>query len=284
MLTNPNTLGLFDTNIERDRGDRPRRRGDALLRRREPQRGHGPHAPGRHGLRHRPLQPAQDVHAAARGRRPGRRPDRRLGPHRALPAAARRSSAARARATTRSSTSTSTARSSIGRLRGFQGNYGVFVRSYAYILSLGADGLREASEIAVLNANYLLARLREHEVGELLPVAFDRELHARVRPLRRPDEARAAASARSTSPSGCSTTASTRRPSTSRCSSTRRCWSSPPRPRPSETLDAFADVGGGDPARGGRRPEIARNAPYTTPVRRLDEAGAAKRPVVRQPL
>ena len=56
---------------------------------------------------------------------------------------------------------------SIGRLRGFQGNYGVFVRSYAYILSLGADGLREASEIAVLNANYLLARLREHEVGEL---------------------------------------------------------------------------------------------------------------------
>lgn len=34
---------------------------------------------------------------------------------------------------------------SIGRLRGFQGNFGVFVRSYAYILSLGADGLQEAS-------------------------------------------------------------------------------------------------------------------------------------------
>ena len=49
---------------------------------------------------------------------------------------------------------------SIGRLRGFQGNYGVFVRSYAYILSLGADGLQEASETAVLNANYLLARLQ----------------------------------------------------------------------------------------------------------------------------
>src|SRR5256885_7150190 len=39
---------------------------------------------------------------------------------------------------------------SIGRLRGFQGNYRVFVRSYAYILSLGADGLQEASETAVL--------------------------------------------------------------------------------------------------------------------------------------
>ena len=50
---------------------------------------------------------------------------------------------------------------SIGRLRGFQGNYGVFVRSYAYIRSLGADGLKEASETAVLNANYLLARLKE---------------------------------------------------------------------------------------------------------------------------
>src|SRR5215207_7557059 len=61
---------------------------------------------------------------------------------------------------------------SIGRLRGFQGNYGVFVRSYAYILSLGADGLLEASETAVLNANYLMARLGE--VKEHLPPAFER--------------------------------------------------------------------------------------------------------------
>src|ERR1700710_2704541 len=48
---------------------------------------------------------------------------------------------------------------SIGKLRGFQGNYGCFVRSYAYIRSLGAEGLKDASESAVLNANYLLARL-----------------------------------------------------------------------------------------------------------------------------
>src|SRR4029079_13561278 len=39
---------------------------------------------------------------------------------------------------------------SIGRLRGFQGNFGVFVRSYAYICSLGADGLKDGSEVAVL--------------------------------------------------------------------------------------------------------------------------------------
>ena len=63
---------------------------------------------------------------------------------------------------------------SIGRLRGFQGNFGVFVRSYAYILSLGGDGLREASETAVLNANYLLALMRKGRAGKYLPVAFDR--------------------------------------------------------------------------------------------------------------
>ena len=61
---------------------------------------------------------------------------------------------------------------SIGRLRGFHGNYGCFVRSYAYICSLGADGLKDASEVAVLNANYLLARLRERGVAEHLPLAY----------------------------------------------------------------------------------------------------------------
>jgi glycine dehydrogenase subunit 2 len=61
---------------------------------------------------------------------------------------------------------------SIGRLRGFHGNYGCFVRSYAYICSLGGDGLRDASEVAVLNANYLLARLREKAVAEYLPLAY----------------------------------------------------------------------------------------------------------------
>jgi glycine dehydrogenase subunit 2 len=63
---------------------------------------------------------------------------------------------------------------SIGRLRGFQGNFGVFVRSYAYILSLGADGLAEATETAVLNANYLKARLAAGRAGARLPIAFDR--------------------------------------------------------------------------------------------------------------
>ena len=49
---------------------------------------------------------------------------------------------------------------SIGRVRGFAGPFGVFVRSYAYMRAYG-PALREMSEVAVLNANYLLARLRD---------------------------------------------------------------------------------------------------------------------------
>ena len=94
----------------RDRRDRPRRRRDPLLRRREPERDHGPHPPGRHGLRHRPRQPPQVLLAAARGRGTGRRADRRLGPHRALPAApAGRSSRGLERRPSDVSTSTTTA-------------------------------------------------------------------------------------------------------------------------------------------------------------------------------
>ncbi|MDD3269298.1 MAG: aminomethyl-transferring glycine dehydrogenase subunit GcvPB [Syntrophomonadaceae bacterium] len=50
---------------------------------------------------------------------------------------------------------------SIGKLKNFYGNFGVIVKAYAYIKSLGADGLKEACEHAVLNANYLRHRLRE---------------------------------------------------------------------------------------------------------------------------
>ncbi|MFM8578065.1 MAG: aminomethyl-transferring glycine dehydrogenase subunit GcvPB [Planctomycetaceae bacterium] len=50
---------------------------------------------------------------------------------------------------------------SIGRVRSFVGNIGVLLRAYAYIRSLGGAGLAEVSRHAVLNANYLLARLRD---------------------------------------------------------------------------------------------------------------------------
>jgi len=50
---------------------------------------------------------------------------------------------------------------SIGRLHGNHGNVGMLVRAYAYVRALGPEGLRRCAEMAVLNANYLLARLRE---------------------------------------------------------------------------------------------------------------------------
>ena len=50
---------------------------------------------------------------------------------------------------------------SIGRMRAFQGNFGMFVRAYAYIREMGAEGLTRASELAVLNARYLWSKLRD---------------------------------------------------------------------------------------------------------------------------
>ncbi len=50
---------------------------------------------------------------------------------------------------------------SIGRISGFYGNIAVIVRAYAYILTMGSDGLKKASEMAVLNANYLKERLKK---------------------------------------------------------------------------------------------------------------------------
>jgi glycine dehydrogenase subunit 2 len=51
---------------------------------------------------------------------------------------------------------------SIGKLKVFYGNFGVLVKAYAYILSMGAEGLKRASEMAVLNANYLMKRLKSY--------------------------------------------------------------------------------------------------------------------------
>ncbi|MEK9678147.1 MAG: aminomethyl-transferring glycine dehydrogenase subunit GcvPB [Rhodospirillaceae bacterium] len=55
-----------------------------------------------------------------------------------------------------------------GRMKGFHGQFGVFVRALSYMLSMGSDGLRQASSDAVLNANYLMSRLED-----LLSVSFD---------------------------------------------------------------------------------------------------------------
>jgi glycine dehydrogenase subunit 2 len=51
---------------------------------------------------------------------------------------------------------------SIGKVKAFYGNFGVLIRAYAYILSMGSEGLKRVSEMAVLNANYLMKRLKSH--------------------------------------------------------------------------------------------------------------------------
>ena len=172
---------------------------------------------------------------------------------------------------------------SIGRLRGFQGNYGVFVRSYAYIRSLGASGLREASEVAVLNANYLLARLRAEGVLEYLPTAYDRVcMHEFVlsgAPKKRALQIKTLDLAKRLLDHGV-------HPPTVYFPLIvdEALLIEPTETETRETLDAFA-VTVAEILREAREdPEIARGAPYTTPVRRLDEAGAARHPVIRQPL
>ena len=172
---------------------------------------------------------------------------------------------------------------SIGRLRGFQGNYGVFVRSYAYIRSLGAAGLREVSEVAVLNANYLLARLRREGVLELLPAAHERlcmhEFVLSGSPMKRELQIRTLDLAKRLLDHGV-------HPPTVYFPLIvdEALLIEPTETETKETLDRFVEIVAEILREAREDPEIARNAPYSTPVRRLDEAAAARHPVVREAL
>ncbi|MEN0014922.1 MAG: aminomethyl-transferring glycine dehydrogenase subunit GcvPB, partial [Solirubrobacteraceae bacterium] len=171
---------------------------------------------------------------------------------------------------------------SIGKLRGFQGNYGCFVRSYAYICSLGGPGLQDASETAVLNANYLLARLQEL-VGDQLPLAFGEKcMHEFVlsgTAMKRDVGIRILDLAKRLLDHGF-------HPPTVYFPLLvdEALLIEPTETETKETLDAFAEAVADIIREAQDDPTIAQNAPYTTPVRRLDEARAAKRPVLRQPL
>ncbi len=170
---------------------------------------------------------------------------------------------------------------SIGRLRGFQGNFGVFVRAYAYIRSLGRDGLREASETAVLNANYLLARLREGRAGERLPLAFgERCMHEFV-----------LSGAPAKRELGVATLDIAKRlldygfhPPTIYFPLLveEALMFEPTETETRESLDALAAAIQAILAEAEEDAEVLKGAPYTTPVRRLDEATASRRPVLRQ--
>jgi glycine dehydrogenase subunit 2 len=178
---------------------------------------------------------------------------------------------------------------SIGRLRGFQGNYGCFVRAYAYICSLGAEGLRDASETAVLNANYLLARLREQDVGggrtagELLPLAYGElcmhEFVLSGGPMKRELQIKTLDLAKRLLDFGY-------HPPTVYFPLLvdEALMVEPTETETKETLDGFAEAIAAILREAAADPGLARGAPYSTPVRRLDEVAAAKQPVIRQDL
>jgi glycine dehydrogenase subunit 2 len=169
---------------------------------------------------------------------------------------------------------------SIGRLRGFQGNFGVFVRSLAYILSLGGDGLSEASRLAVLNANYLKARMSEGRAGKYLPVAFDRHcMHEFVlsgAPMKKELGLKTLDLAKRLLDFGF-------HPPTVYFPLLvdEALMVEPVETEAKEHLDGFADAIDRILEEAESDPEIARNAPYTTPVRRLDEVGATRNPRIR---
>jgi glycine dehydrogenase subunit 2 len=163
---------------------------------------------------------------------------------------------------------------SIGKVRAFTGPFGVFVRSYAYIRSYGPE-LREMSEVAVLNANYLLARLRD-----AYELPYDRlcmhEFVLSARKLKRDHGVTAVDVAKRLIDYGF-------HPPTIYFPLVvpEALMIEPTETETKETLDAFAEAMLAIAREAGDSPELLRDAPTTTPVRRLDEVQAARQPVVR---
>jgi glycine cleavage system P protein (glycine dehydrogenase) subunit 2 len=161
---------------------------------------------------------------------------------------------------------------SIGRVRSFFGNVGVLVRAYCYIRTYGPRGLREVAENAVLNANYLLSRVKH-----ILPVPHgDRCLHEFV-----------ASAARLKAQRGVSAMDVAKRlldygfhaptvyfPLTVK----EAMMIEPTETESKETLDAFAETLFRITE---ESPELLHEAPHTTPISRPDEVKAARAPVLK---
>jgi glycine dehydrogenase subunit 2 len=162
----------------------------------------------------------------------------------------------------------------IGKVRGFYGPFGVFVRSYAFIRAYGPK-LREMSEAAVLNANYLLALVRG---GYELP--FDRlcmhEFVLSARRLKREHGVTALDVAKRLMDYGF-------HPPTIYFPLIvpEALMIEPTETEAKETLDAFAEAMLNIAREAAEEPELLKSAPRGRPVGRLDEVRAAKRPIVR---
>jgi glycine dehydrogenase subunit 2 len=163
---------------------------------------------------------------------------------------------------------------SIGKVRGFTGPFGVFVRSYAYIRTYGPR-LREMSEVAVLNANYLLARLKD-----TYDLPFDRlcmhEFVLSARTLKREHGVTALDVAKRLMDYGF-------HPPTIYFPLIvpEALMIEPTETEAKETLDRFADAMLAIGREAEEEPEVVKAAPTSRAVRRVDEVKAAKHPLVR---
>jgi glycine dehydrogenase subunit 2 len=162
----------------------------------------------------------------------------------------------------------------IGKVRGYCGPFGVFVRSYAYIRSYGA-GLREMSEAAVINANYLLARLRN-----AYDLPFDRlcmhEFVLSARNLKREHRIGALDVAKRLMDYG-------HHPPTIYFPLIvpEALMIEPTETESKETLDDFVQAMLEIAREAGEDSSLLKEAPHNRPVRRLDEVKAAKRAIVK---
>jgi glycine cleavage system P protein (glycine dehydrogenase) subunit 2 len=162
----------------------------------------------------------------------------------------------------------------IGKVRGYTGPFGVFVRSYAYIRSYG-PGLREMSETAVLNANYVLARLRD-----AYDLPFDRlcmhEFVLGARTLKREHGVTALDVAKRLMDYGF-------HPPTVYFPLVvpEALMIEPTETEAKETLDAFCDAMLAIAREAAEDPQVLKDAPHGRPVGRLDEVRAAKQPILK---
>jgi glycine dehydrogenase subunit 2 len=164
---------------------------------------------------------------------------------------------------------------SIGKVRGYTGPFGVFVRSYAYIRMYGPR-LREMSEAAVLNANYILARLKG-----TYDLPFDRlcmhEFVLSARTLKREHGATALDVAKRLMDYGF-------HPPTIYFPLIvpEALMIEPTETETKETLDAFCDAMLAIAREAAEDDQaLLKDAPHSRPVRRLDEVRAAKHPIVK---
>ncbi|MFA0742181.1 MAG: hypothetical protein DFNUSKGM_002302 [Candidatus Fervidibacter sacchari] len=164
---------------------------------------------------------------------------------------------------------------SVGRVHSFYGNVLVAVKAYAYIRSLGAEGLTKVTEDAVLNANYLM-----HKLANIFPVAFPglckHEFVLSLKQFKRETGVRTWDVAKRLLDYGFYAP-TVYFPITVE----EAMMVEPTETERKETLDAFAAALEQIAREARERPEVVQTAPHKTPVGRLDEAKAARELKVR---